>query len=139
MFGLLNNIDTKQLDDLSESFNKTEPNELKLNNEEEINKENGMKSIHHYNLVNNKRASTIDALGDINIEDITNYDVRPEEILKHFGLVFNNNDVDNYRASRRMMSIVSTMKKNNEELKHYHELTKLSPLKKARMLATDID
>ncbi len=96
------------------------------------------KVYYFHNSVNYKRGS-INGLRDINIEDITNYDVKPEEILKHFGLVFNNNDVDNYRTSKRMMSIVSTMKKNNEELKHYHELTKMSALKKARMLATDID
>jgi hypothetical protein len=92
--------------------------------------------VNHTNIV--KRTS-VDALCDINIDDITNYDVRPEEILKHFGLVFNNSDTDNYRASKRMMSIVSTMKKNNEELKHYHELTKMSPLRKARLLAKDLD
>ncbi len=45
MFGLLNNLDTKQLEDLSESLNITETNELKLNKEEEIFKENGMKGI----------------------------------------------------------------------------------------------
>jgi hypothetical protein len=38
-----------------------------------------------------------------------------------------------------MLSIVGTMKKNNEELKHYHELTKMSPLKKARMFANEVD
>jgi hypothetical protein len=43
MFGLLNELDTKQFDDLNESFNKTEPSDMKV---DEIFKENGMKGYH---------------------------------------------------------------------------------------------
>ncbi len=85
------------------------------------------------------KRKSVDTLCDLNIDDITNYDVRPEEILKHFSLVFNSDDTENYVTSKRMMSIVSTMKKNNEDLKHYHSLTKLSPLKKPRLITSDID
>ncbi len=43
MFGVLNNLDTKNWEEYEESFYKTEPSEIKTKDVETILKENGMK------------------------------------------------------------------------------------------------
>jgi hypothetical protein len=45
MFGVLNNLDTKQFDDYTESFNRTERSEIRMK-DDETNKENGMRGIY---------------------------------------------------------------------------------------------
>ncbi len=75
----------------------------------------------------------LESVGEIDIEDISNYDVKPSDILRHFSVVFDASG-KTFIDNRRITSRIDIMKKTTENLKSYHSRRDLSPLKKAKLI-----
>ncbi len=63
--------------------------------------------------------------------EFNNNEIAPDEIFSHFNMIFQPIKVENKR-NKRLESIIDCLKKNNDELRNYHSLRKLSPINRAK-------